>query len=147
MFNYQRLPMKNILFFTLIITLGLTACKKSDTIAVETELTGNWELRQVNSGFSGTVRNYPAGNGHTLKFSGKTYKIMAHDTVEKAGTFILTREVSQLTQKVGIRIVYDNNRNTIKTFLEVKGNTLSIFPDAYDGGSKSYQRIGEFVVD
>jgi hypothetical protein len=139
--------MKNILFLTLIIAVSLTACKKSDKAIVETELTGNWELRQLNTGFTGKVTNYSAGNGHTLKFSGNAYKILDHDTVEKSGTFVLIREISQLTKTVSTRIIYDNDRNTTKTFLEVNGNNLSIFYDAYDAGSKSYQRIDGLVID
>lgn len=140
------LPMKNILIFALTITLGSLACKKSDT-AAEAGLTGKWELRTVNQGYSGKVINYPIGNGQKLIFSGNTYKIMAHDTLKKTGTFSLAKEVSQVYKTTGTRIIYDDDKNGIKTFLEVDGNTLRISPDAYDGGYKSYQRIGEFVVD
>jgi hypothetical protein len=138
--------MKNILFFALTLTLGSLACKKSD-VAVETGLAGKWELRTVNQGYSGKVINYPIGNGQSLIFSGNTYKIMAHDTVKKAGTFTVVKEVSQVYKTPGTCIIYDDDKNKIKTFFEVDGNTLRISPDAYDGGSSSYQRIGEFVVD
>jgi hypothetical protein len=138
--------MKNILFFALTITIGLTACKKID-VAIDTQLNGKWELRQLNSGFTGKITNYSAGNGHTFIFSENNYKIMAHDTLEKSGTFTVVNEVSMLSKKNASRIIYDNDRNTVKTFLEVNGNTLSIFYDAYDGGSKSYQRIDGLVID
>jgi hypothetical protein len=72
---------------------------------------------------------------------------MAHDTVKKAGTFTVVKEVSQVYKTPGTCIIYDDDKNKIKTFFEVDGNTLRISPDAYDGGSSSYQRIGEFVVD
>lgn len=138
--------MKNILFFVLAITLGLTACKKTD-VAVDTQLNGKWELRQLNSGFTGKITNYFAGNGHTFIFSGNTYKIMAHDTLEKSGTFTVVNEVSMLSKKNANRIIYDNDKNTVKTFFEIKNNGLNIFYDAYDAGSTTYQRMGEFVID
>lgn len=138
--------MKNILFFALTITLGLLACKKPDA-AAETGLAGKWELRTENQGYSGKVVNYPIGNGRTVIFSGNTYKIMAHDTVKKEGTFTLVKEVSQVYKTTGTRIIYDNETNKIKTFFEVDGNTLRISPDAYDGGYLSYQRINGLVVD
>lgn len=138
--------MKNIVFFALTITLGSLACKKADVI-LGAGLTGKWELRTVNQGYSGKVINYPIGNGQTIIFSGNSYKIMAHDTVKKTGTFTLVREVSQVYKTTGTRVIYDDDKNGVKTFLEVDGNTLRISPDAYDGGYKSYQRIDEFVVD
>jgi hypothetical protein len=138
--------MKNILFFVLTITLGLLAFKKAD-VALEAGLTGKWELRTVNQGYTGKVINYPIGNSQTVIFSGNTYKIMAHDTVKKTGTFTVVKEVSQIYKTPGTRIIYDNDINKIKTFVEVDGNTLRISPDAYDGGYLSYQRMGEFVAD
>ncbi|MES2379236.1 MAG: hypothetical protein V4553_21775 [Bacteroidota bacterium] len=138
--------MKNILFFALTITLGSLACKQAD-VAAETGLTGKWELRTVNQGYSGKVIDYPIGNGQRLIFSGDTYKIMAHDTVKKAGTFAVVKEISQVYKTAGTCIIYDNDRNRIKTFIEVDGNTLRISPDAYDGGYSSYQRIDGSVVD
>jgi hypothetical protein len=136
--------MKNILFFALTITLGSLAFKKAD-VAVENGLDGKWELRTANQGYSGKVINYPIGNGQTVIFSGNTYKIMAHDTVKKAGTFTVVKEVSQIYKTPGTRIIYDNETNKIKTFIEVDGNTLRISPDAYDGGCLSYQRINGLV--
>jgi hypothetical protein len=138
--------MKNILFFVLIISLGSLACKNAD-VAVETGLNGKWELRTENQGYSGKVINYAIGNGQTLIFSGNTYKIMAHDTVKKEGTFTVIKEVSQIYKTPGTCIIYDNETNKIKTFVEIDGNTLRISPDAYDGGYLSYQRINGLVVD
>lgn len=134
------LPMKSILFFTLIITLGSLAFKKMD-VAAETGLAGKWELRTENKGYSGRAINYPIGNGKTLVFSGNAYKVMAHDTVKKTGTFNVIKEISHVYKTIGTRIIYDNDTNKIKTFFEVEGNTLRISPDAYDGGYLSYQRV------
>jgi hypothetical protein len=140
--------MKKLLYIPLICLLAIicSSCKKS--AIVPATLVGTWELRQVSGSFT---TNYPAGNGHILKFTATGYERYDNDTLTKKGVYTTMPDstVEQnvcligLTNTYKTRIVYDNKYNTTKVFIHITSTELNSISGcfAYDGGSKaSYQR-------
>ena len=57
-------------FVMLIIILCFINCTKETTNSNQTQLSGTWELRISDGGFSGAYNVYPSGNGNTITFFG-----------------------------------------------------------------------------
>ena len=140
--------MKNILYIALISMFAAISqgCKKSADLP--STLAGTWELRQVSGNF--TI-NYPAGNKHILKFTETGYERYDKDTLTKKGVYNIIPDstVEQNVCLVGLtntyktRIVYDNQYNGPKVFINITPKELNAISGCFasDGGSKtSYQR-------
>jgi hypothetical protein len=122
-------------------------CRKN-TDKNTASFTGTWELREKSGMFSTT---YPPGNGTLLKFSTSTYEIYTNNQLTQSGTYIL---LPDNTVKVSVclefaegeftnRIVYDQQQNIAKTFINIVNNRLTFMSGcyAYDAGhSEVYEK-------
>jgi hypothetical protein len=104
---------------------------------------GKWELEASFNGMTGGKSDYPPGNGKILKFGKTNYEILDKGQVVKSGIYRVVSEVSILTKLSGNRIIYDDETDSVRTFIEIKDGKLSYFIDAYDAGSAIYTRIGD----
>jgi hypothetical protein len=112
---------------------------------------GRWELRQA----SGMITiDYPAGNGHLLIFTTAGYQKYDSGQLVKSGSYVMVDDntaeantclvlpAGQYTK----RIIYDNNSNAQKIFLQLEENKLSFISGcyAYDAGhTLVYKRVGD----
>ncbi|MFN0255047.1 hypothetical protein [Pedobacter ureilyticus] len=56
----------------------------------------------------------------------------------RSGTFKIVEETSLIHNQKGKRLIYDNEPDQIRTFLNIKGDELEIYIDAFDGSSALY---------
>jgi len=129
-------------YFRLIIILlplCITSCKKEKT-SVSSSIIGTWELRTGYGGWSG-ITNYPPGNGRYLKFSESTFEIDTNRMIVNSGTYRLVRDKFYLTGEMGYRIIYNHEDNSVRTFVNVSHDSLSLSMDAYDGSGALYIRV------
>ncbi len=116
-----------------IIILGAAllfaaGCKKEKTSAT---IEGTWELQRV---VGMATINYPPGIGNLLKFDGYNYELYVNGTLIKSGTYAIIPDqtVNAATCMVidpgrfNQRIIYDNDVNGRKEFLELAADKLSI---------------------
>jgi hypothetical protein len=141
-FTAMRRILMTTFFFTL--TTLATSCKKvSDSVA--TSIEGNWELLRV-SGSRALIR-YPAGNGNMLKFSASNYETYENNRLVKAGTYKIVEDASAESavclvlreREYTNRIIYDNDTNPPKKFMQITADTLSIIGGCFavDAGSNT----------
>ncbi len=123
--------------FVLAATIGLLIISSCSKEKVTVNLSGNWELRVAYNGLGGST-NYPAGNGYISRFTFDTYEVDSVGKIISSGTYKIIPDKSYITGKTENRIIYDNNTNDIRTFIQLSNDTLSFFIDAYDAGSSSY---------
>ena len=97
------------------------------------------------------VNNYSEGNGNIIKFSETNYEMYENGQLKKSGPYSVLEDTTveetvclvfpdgQFTN----RIIYDNDYNASKIFLEISGNKLSFVSGCYavDAGHRSeYER-------
>ena len=133
--------MKNLsLAFTIVTLFAFSGCKDKETLT--SSLQGSWELKSSFNGWTGEV-NHPSGNGSVLKFGQTTYEIYSGGKLLKSGVYKVEDAISFLTKLPGKKLVYDNEKDTVVTFIEIKDNILTLSIDAYDAGSSSYIKISD----
>jgi hypothetical protein len=119
----------------------ITACRKENRSS-SSSIAGTWELTKSSGQI---IIDYPPGNGTKWKFTGNTYEFYKDDTLAKSGNFELIKDNS-VSESVCLvipagqysnRIVYDNRSDSVKVFIQVSGNKLSMISGcyAYDAGS------------
>ncbi len=126
-------------FIFILLPLFIISCKKEST-SISSTLVGTWELRTVYSGWAGST-NYTPGNGHYLKFTKSTFEIDTNRVRINSGSYRLVKEKFYLTGEIGDRIIYNNEENLLRTFVEVFHDSLTFSQDAFDGGGALYIRI------
>lgn len=135
------------LFCVVILAALIAGCKK-DSCRPDF-LQGSWELRKLYGGLVTTT--YPPGNGNIINFSGNHYIITANGQIVISGEYrIVTdfsvRESTCLDIPAGLyakRIIFDNNIDAPKTFLERFGNKLTLLSgcEVADGGNyRDYEK-------
>jgi hypothetical protein len=133
-------------FLVLALDLGTGCAKdKNNQHAIDkTELAGTWELRQAQGGMM-PAATYPAGNGNLLKFTQTTYERYEKGSLQKSGSYQLVSDTTA-AETVGLqlpagqfntRIVFDNDRNAQKTFVDLREGRLQVVSGFFpaDGGS------------
>lgn len=129
----------------LVIVIGVacfifTACRKKETES--SSLSGTWELTKISGQ---VIIDYPPGNGTKWKFTETNYEFYRNDTLRKSGTFTLVNDGS-VSESVCLtipaneykqRIIYNSQSDSVKVFIQVSGNRLSMISGCYanDGGS------------
>ena len=128
-----------------ILLIGsISSCKK-DTLPVD-DLQGQWELRSV---MAEQPSIYQPGNGRIVRFSGKQYEFRENGQVTRSGSFKLVKDgsVAESTCLVSLpagsfqrRIIFDNDVNADKTFVQVDGTQLQLISGcfAFDAGSQRW---------
>ncbi len=126
--------------FLLIICMIVTffGCKKDDKADENSQFEGTWEMKSTTNGLNGIKIDYQSGNGNLIILKGNNYQVFSNHHLEKSGTFQIIAEISILTKTKGNRIIYDNNPDQVRTFVEVKDSILGLSIDAFDGPSSSY---------
>ena len=98
---------------------------------------GAWELRKIQASL--TV-NYDQGNGNLMKFSANRYEIISNGQVTANGTYEIVNDPT-VEAETGYhmqpetytrRIIYDNNTNTDKIFIEITNISLTFFSGKYN---------------
>lgn len=129
-------------YFSLIFILlpfFFISCKKEST-PISSAIIGTWELRTAYNGWTGTT-NYPPGNGNYFKFTNSAFEIDTNRVIVASGTYMLVKSKSNLTGKMGYRIIYNHEENSGRTFINILHDSLTISDDSYDGGGGLYIRI------
>jgi hypothetical protein len=132
--------MKRILpcLFILIIVCIVSSCKKE--VPISTELVGTWELMADINGQTGKPTNYPAGNGHILKYTATNYDVYENLKLTRSGTYTVKRDTIYIYSQLGNKISYDDSQD-YHTFYTIENNQLSFGYDANDGGGTVYRRL------
>lgn len=129
-------------YFTLIfilLPLCNISCKK-ESIPVSSKLIGTWELRTVYNGWTGNT-NYAPGNEHYLRFTKSTFEVDTNHMPVTSGWYRIVKEKFNLTGQMGDRIIYNNGESSLRTFVQVVHDSLTLSEDAYDGEGALYLRI------
>src|SRR5215831_15376439 len=126
----------------LILVLGVflySGCKKNND-AFLPALLGNWELREVHGGFTGSVYYSAPGNGIIYKFSRyNVYEFGGPGIPSKKGTFKIIKEYVANYDKPLYRIIFDNE--DIQSYLSIENDKLDLSMIVVDGGTSVYQKI------
>jgi hypothetical protein len=119
--------------FFLTILVVLASCAKRDHGSCfdpgSKGIEGTWELRKASSML---VSDYPPGNGRTIRFTGNKYEKRENGQVIQSGEFsvIYDPTASESTcmniaaGQFSNTIIYDNNINGQKIFLQLTGDQL-----------------------
>ncbi len=124
--------------FIFLVFLSFS-CKK-EKASLSQSVVGTWELRTDYNGQGGST-NYPPGNGRILKFTATAYEMYLNGQLQKSGVYELVKDSFYIMGKTGERIIYDNEQNSIRTFVEVSEQSLFLVVDADDGPSVKYGRL------
>jgi hypothetical protein len=118
------------------------ACEKNNR-DISPSITGEWELLRISG--SRPVINYPSGNGNVIKFTNSSYESFENGRLVKTGTYTIVEDASVQAsvclvlpqEKYRNRIIYDNDYNATKKFIDVSSDTLSILSGCFatDAGS------------
>jgi hypothetical protein len=127
------------IFCASFVTL-FASCKKSSDPYPGNSIIGNWEMYISYGGFGGQTVLKP-GNGNVLKFQPTTYKIYSGGALIRSGQYKIIKDSFYMGAKIADRIIYDNEDNAVRTFIEVSNNHLRLFIDAYDAPSAEYIRV------
>ncbi|HEY9364328.1 MAG TPA: hypothetical protein VIQ00_13765 [Chitinophagaceae bacterium] len=134
-----------------VFIIFFVSCKKQKAQNTSTSIIGSWELRQTSAAMNPVVNNYSEGNGNIIKFSETNYEMYENGQLKKSGPYSVLEDTTveetvclvfpdgQFTN----RIIYDNDYNASKIFLEISGNKLSFVSGCYavDAGHRSeYER-------
>ena len=138
--------MKNIfpcfLLFIVFVSAGCNrgghgGCFEPNSKTME----GLWELRKANSML---VSDYPPGNGRTIRFTGNKYEKRENGQVVQSGEFTIVNDATAsestcmniASGQFTNRIIYDNNTNGQKVFLQLTGDQLIFMSGCFalDGG-------------
>ena len=137
----DKLIMKKISAIILILVcFFLISCKKGNIN--NQSVIATWELYKVSGQ---TTINYPSGNGTKWKLTESTYEFYVNNILEKTGTYSLVNDPT-VSQSVCLvfpanqfkhRIIFDNRSDSIKVFIDVAGDTMSMVSGCFanDGGS------------
>ncbi len=127
--------------------LFIISCKKDITTGSQTGLSGKWELRLVDGGYSAQHTEYAPGNGNTLTFSGNNQysrtDIGNGDTTNCSGTYTLTQEVTCYSSNITF-IKFSDNGIENGSILDVSGDTLNLLNNPCiisDGVNFKYARL------
>jgi hypothetical protein len=129
-----------------LITVFASCRKNTDKNTVS--LTGTWELREKSGMF---LTTYPPGNGTLLKFSASTYEMYTNNQLTQSGTYMLLPDNTVKTSvclefpegQFTNRIVYDQQQNTPKKFIDIVNNRLTLISGCYAfdaGHSEVYEK-------
>jgi len=140
MITITHYVMKLIYYYLLsfaIISLALS-CKKD--VPISDSLTGTWELRQDGGGWSAIINHKP-GNDTLVIFTGTTYSFYNKSKLVRSGPYTVKKDTSYMYGGLKNRIIFDGNTNDIREFFDIQNNKLSLWIDAYDAPTVTYQRI------
>lgn len=147
--------MKQKIVFLGVAIVLMAGCKKNDSPKplFPGSIEGTWELRQTSAiTNSPNVSVLPPGNGHILKFGDTDYEKYEAGQLVKKGEYAIVPDptvessvcllfpIDQFTH----RIVYDNDNNSEKQFMQFIGNRLVIEAGCYasDGGHRmEYEKV------
>ncbi|HYK75941.1 MAG TPA: hypothetical protein VEV16_03120 [Daejeonella sp.] len=132
--------MKKLLILIGIISLAsFSGCKKE---SLSNQLVGTWEVRSKVGGYM-IQPPYPPGNGNLLKFTDTNYQLFINGKLEKTGTYSIVKDNNSWDGAGDDRIVFDNNFNSYKEFVKMKGNSMTLYSMthiAFDGLETNYKR-------
>lgn len=132
--------MKTKILVLLILTL-LIACKKKETVKDMISIIGKWELRTGINGLTGQKTDYPSGNGNIIIFTKSNYQNYSGQKLIKSGTYKIVRETSAITNVMGNRIIYDDEADAVRLFIDTHDGNLNLNIDAVDGSGTIYKGI------
>lgn len=136
--------MKNLIFAFLIMICAVIAGCESDTAETNPlKIAGTWELKTAINGMTGAPTDYPPGNGKQLKFTATNYEVYDSGKLVKSGTYQIISETMLITHSKGNRIIYDDEKDSIRNFFDLKDNTLMLSIDAYDAPSTVYIKLAD----
>jgi hypothetical protein len=139
------------LICTSVVTIFLLSCNKDGKDKLTpSDLAGEWELEQTSSDVP--TKTFPPGSGNLVKFTKTNYQFYTNGSLVKSGQYILVSDttVAQNTcqeiepGKFTRRIVYDNNYDSQKAFIDIIDGKLNFTGGCFstDGGFLSiYRRL------
>lgn len=127
--------MKTIVTFILLSIITTRGCHKSSaaTGPNPVNITGVWELSKTTGG-NIRGRDFPAGNGNVIKFSGDKYEVWVDNQLSNSGTFELIKD------NAGNFIITYQSSNTSKDTVLLEGNQLTLKPSHPDFATRIYKK-------
>ncbi|NRF40210.1 hypothetical protein [Pedobacter foliorum] len=132
--------MKTKILVLFILPL-LIACKKKEMEKDMISIVGKWELRTVINGLTGQKTDYPNGNGNIIVFTKSNYQNYSGQKLIKSGTYKIVKEISAITNVMGNRIIYDDETDAVRLFIDTHDGNLNLNIDAIDGSGTIYKGI------
>lgn len=145
--------MKSIITLTICLSMVLIfigGCKKDGSGSnphYEALIRGTWELRKTSGSQVIGEQLYPPGNGNILKFIDSRFERYVNGALTQSGQFEIVRNIT-VNQSVCLeiptgqftnQIIYDNNSNGDKVFVQISNNKLTFISGCYslDAGYRS----------
>jgi hypothetical protein len=134
--------LKHLKIVSLLLVFCVFGCKKGKTI-LSNSIIGTWELR-TSFGGQGGQTNYQPGNGNYIKFADTTYALYSNHILKAVGTYMIRKDsaVAWMGQ-TGHRIIYNNQENSIPTYITISHDTLRLWIYAYDAPSTIYKKTSD----
>jgi len=133
---------KHLKIVSLLLVFCVFGCKKEKTI-LSNSIIGTWELRISFDGQGGQT-NYQPGNGTYFKFADSTYVLYSKNVLQKVGTYMIRKDSAvDWMGHTGHRIIFNNEENSIPTYITISHDTLDLWIYAYDAPSVIYKKTSD----
>jgi len=138
----NKMKINYLKILPLLLAFCSFACKKERT-TLSNSIIGTWELR-IGFGGQGGQTNYQPGNGTYFKFADSTYVLYSKNVLQKMGTYKIAMDnaVDWMGQ-IGHRIIFNNEENSIPTYITISHDTLDLWIHAYDAPSAIYKKTSD----
>lgn len=129
--------MKNILL--IIVSLVMFSCSKDENLIAANDITGEWKWIKKTGGIAGVNETPKEGETRILKLNtDNTYSRLENGKVISSGKYSLGRGKSMLFNEEYSTLSFDE---MVPLMYEVKGISLYLFDDVYDGFNYEYVRV------
>lgn len=139
--NTKMYP-KYFRLIVILLPLFIISCKKEKT-SVSPGIIGTWELRSSFNGQGGAT-NYHPGNGNYFKFADTTYALYSNNVLKTVGTYKIRKDSAvDWAGQTGHRIIFNNQENSIGTYITISHDTLDLWIHAYDAPSTIFRKTSD----
>ena len=132
-----------VVICTAFIAIFLISCKKDGRNKLTPyDLKGEWELEQASGDMP--TKNFAPGSGNLAKFTNTSFEFYKDGSLVKSGKYTIVTDktvVQNVCQtiepgKFTSRIVYDNDYNSQKVFIDIIDGKLNVISGCFatDGG-------------
>jgi len=136
------MKLKYLKLIPILLACCIFACKK-ERATLSNKITGTWELRTSFNGQGGGT-NYQPGNGNYFKFADTTFALYSNNVLQNIGSYKIKKDsaVNWMGQ-TGHRIIFNNEENSIPTYITISHDTLNLWIYAYDAPSTIYKKTSD----
>lgn len=124
-----------VLFVLAIVQVA--GCTKDTSVGV----IGKWELRQYSNGWGGFTR-YQPGNGNIIELTKDVFTQYTPGQGKQSYKYQIRKLKSYVSDKIIDKLVPDGDTG-FSSGISFDTRYLTLFVDAFDGPSSTYERIGK----